>query len=121
MSKQRLVITAVLAGQSQSDVARRYGVSQGWISKLMARWRLEGFGRPTLLWDAIVIDRYGVTLPPGFLGTLNNEQILPPRVRPTYFACGSVVRAKGGRRSLSGGARSRRLLASAVDDLRLRD
>ncbi|GAA1220001.1 IS481 family transposase [Rhodoglobus aureus] len=42
MSKQRLVITAVLAGQTQSDVARRYGVSQGWISKLMARWRLEG-------------------------------------------------------------------------------
>lgn len=42
MSKQRLVITAVLAGQSQSDVARHYGVSQGWISKLMARWRLEG-------------------------------------------------------------------------------
>jgi transposase InsO family protein len=42
MSKQRLVITAVLAGQTQSDVARRYGVSQGWISKLMTRWRLEG-------------------------------------------------------------------------------
>ena len=42
MSKQRLVITSVLAGQSQSEVARRYGVSQGWISKLMARWRLEG-------------------------------------------------------------------------------
>ncbi|GAA1209425.1 helix-turn-helix domain-containing protein [Rhodoglobus aureus] len=42
MSKQRLVITAVLAGQSQSEVARRYGVSQGWISKLMTRWRLEG-------------------------------------------------------------------------------
>jgi len=37
MSKQRLVITAVLAGQSQSDVARHYGVSQGWISKLMTR------------------------------------------------------------------------------------
>lgn len=42
MSKQRLVITAVLAGQSQSAVARRYGVSQGWISKLMARYRVEG-------------------------------------------------------------------------------
>ncbi|WP_341954951.1 IS481 family transposase [Salinibacterium sp. TMP30] len=35
-------MTAVLAGQSQSNVARRYGVSQGWISKLMTRWRLEG-------------------------------------------------------------------------------
>jgi transposase InsO family protein len=36
------VITAVLAGQSQSQVARTYGVSQGWISRLMARYRLEG-------------------------------------------------------------------------------
>ena len=42
MSKRRLVITAVLSGQSQSEVARTYGVSQGWISKLMARYRLEG-------------------------------------------------------------------------------
>jgi transposase InsO family protein len=42
MSKRRLVITAVLAGQSQSQVASTYGVSQGWISKLMARYRLEG-------------------------------------------------------------------------------
>ena len=42
MSKRRLVITAVLAGQSQSEVARSYGVSQGWISRLMARYRAEG-------------------------------------------------------------------------------
>src|SRR5881409_494023 len=42
MSKRRLVITAVLAGQSQSDVARTYGVSQGWISRLLARYRLDG-------------------------------------------------------------------------------
>jgi len=42
MSKRRLVITAVLAGQSQSEVARSYGVSQGWISKLVARYLLEG-------------------------------------------------------------------------------
>jgi transposase InsO family protein len=42
MSKRRLVITAVLTGQSQSQVARTYGVSQGWISRLMARYRLEG-------------------------------------------------------------------------------
>jgi transposase InsO family protein len=42
MSKRRLVITAVLAGRSQSEVARTYGVSQGWISKLMTRYRLEG-------------------------------------------------------------------------------
>ena len=42
MSKRRLVITAVLGGQSQSEVARTYGVSQGWISRLMARYRDEG-------------------------------------------------------------------------------
>jgi transposase InsO family protein len=41
-SKRRLVITAVLAGQSQSEVARTYGVSQGWISRLMGRYRDEG-------------------------------------------------------------------------------
>lgn len=42
MSKRRLVITAVLAGASQSEVARAYDVSQGWISRLMARYRDEG-------------------------------------------------------------------------------
>ncbi|TYL49660.1 IS481 family transposase [Nocardioides sp. BGMRC 2183] len=42
MSKRRLVITAVLAGATQSEVARTYGVSQGWISRLMARYREEG-------------------------------------------------------------------------------
>jgi transposase InsO family protein len=42
VSKRRLVITAVLAGQSQSEVARTYGVSQGWISRLMSRYAAEG-------------------------------------------------------------------------------
>jgi transposase InsO family protein len=42
VSKRRLVITAVLNGQSQSEVAHAYGVSQGWISRLMARYRTEG-------------------------------------------------------------------------------
>jgi transposase len=42
VSKRRLVITAVLTGQSQSEVARPYRVSQGWISRLMARYRDEG-------------------------------------------------------------------------------
>ena len=41
-SKRRLVITAVLAGSSQSEAARTYGVSQGWISRLMARYQAEG-------------------------------------------------------------------------------
>ena len=43
MSKARLVITAVIVeGRSQSEVAREYGVSQGWISRLVKRYRLEG-------------------------------------------------------------------------------
>lgn len=43
MSKRRLVITAVVVqGLSQAETARRYGVSQGWVSRLVARWRLEG-------------------------------------------------------------------------------
>jgi transposase InsO family protein len=42
MSKRRLVITAVLTGQSQSEVARTYGVSGGWVSRLMARYAAEG-------------------------------------------------------------------------------
>ena len=43
MSKARLVITAVVVeGRSQSEVARTYGVSQGWISRLVKRYSLEG-------------------------------------------------------------------------------
>jgi transposase InsO family protein len=42
VSKRRLVITAVLAGMSQSETARTYGVSQGWISRLMAHYSAEG-------------------------------------------------------------------------------
>ena len=43
MSKARLVITAVvLEGRQQAEVARTYGVSKGWVSKLVARYRAEG-------------------------------------------------------------------------------
>jgi transposase InsO family protein len=43
MSKARLVIIAVaVEGLSQGEAARRYGVSQGWISRLLARYRAEG-------------------------------------------------------------------------------
>jgi transposase InsO family protein len=43
VSKARLVITAViLEGRSLREVARAYGVSHGWISRLVARFRLEG-------------------------------------------------------------------------------
>jgi len=43
VSKARLVITAVIAeGRSQHEVARAYGVSQSWISRLVARFRRQG-------------------------------------------------------------------------------
>ncbi|WP_204034461.1 helix-turn-helix domain-containing protein, partial [Sinosporangium siamense] len=43
MSKARLVITAVtVEGRTQADTARAYGVSKGWVSKLVARYRAEG-------------------------------------------------------------------------------
>ena len=43
MPKARLVITAVITeGRSQGEVARAYGVSQGWVSRLVARYRAEG-------------------------------------------------------------------------------
>ena len=43
MSKARLVITAIeTEGLTQAEAARRYGVSKGWVSKLMARRRAHG-------------------------------------------------------------------------------
>jgi transposase InsO family protein len=43
MSKARLVITGVVVeGRSQGEVARAYGVSPGWVSRLLARYRAEG-------------------------------------------------------------------------------
>jgi transposase InsO family protein len=43
VSKARLVITAVIVeGRSQSEVAREYGVTQSWISRLLTRYRAEG-------------------------------------------------------------------------------
>ncbi len=43
MSKARLIITAVIVeGRSQAEVARDYGVSEGWVSKLIARYNTEG-------------------------------------------------------------------------------
>jgi transposase InsO family protein len=43
VSKARLVITAVVVEhRTQAEVARAYGVSKGWVSKLLARYRAEG-------------------------------------------------------------------------------
>ena len=43
MSKAKLVITAVVqGGMTQAEAASTYGVSKGWVSKLLARYRAEG-------------------------------------------------------------------------------
>ena len=43
MSKARLVITAVVVeGRIQAEVARSYGVSESWVSKLVTRYKTEG-------------------------------------------------------------------------------
>src|SRR4051794_41612620 len=43
MSRVRLVITAVVVeGRGVREVARDYGVTPGWVSKLVARYRDEG-------------------------------------------------------------------------------
>ena len=40
MSKTRSIIVAVtVEGLSRAEAARRYDVSKGWVSKLMARYR----------------------------------------------------------------------------------
>ena len=41
--KNRVVVESVLAGLSQSEAARRYGLSQPRVSQLMARYRAGGF------------------------------------------------------------------------------
>ena len=43
MSKRRgIILCVVVEGLSQAETARLYGVSRGWVSKLVARYRLEG-------------------------------------------------------------------------------
>ena len=43
MSKRRsVVLSVVLEGRTQARTARLYGVSEGWVCKLVARWRAEG-------------------------------------------------------------------------------
>ncbi len=46
MSRNRVIVEAVLAGQSHGSVARQYGISTVWVGKLVARWRSGG-------WDAV--------------------------------------------------------------------
>ena len=37
-----MITAVVVEGRSQGEVARSYGVSQGWVSRLVARYRAEG-------------------------------------------------------------------------------
>ena len=59
MSKARLVITAVVVeGRSQAEVARCFGVSKGWVSKLVARYRVEGEAARAVLNDQASFESY---------------------------------------------------------------
>ena len=43
MSKARLVISAVVVeGRTHAQAAADYGVSRSWVTRLVARWRVEG-------------------------------------------------------------------------------
>ena len=43
MSKRRsIILSVVVEGLTQAETARLYGVSRGWVSKLIARYRVEG-------------------------------------------------------------------------------
>jgi transposase InsO family protein len=46
MSRNRVIVEAVLAGKSHGAVARQYGLSKVWVGKLVTRWRQGG-------WDAV--------------------------------------------------------------------
>lgn len=66
MSKAQLVITAVVVeGRTHADAAREFGVSRSWVSRLVARWRVEGdaafeprsrrpLASPTKIGDSVV-------------------------------------------------------------------
>ena len=43
MSKQRVIVEAVLSGKAQGGVARLYGISQPRVSQLVAAWRAGGW------------------------------------------------------------------------------
>ena len=43
MSKVRLVVKAVVVeGRTHAEVAAQYGLSRSWVTRLVARYRLEG-------------------------------------------------------------------------------
>jgi len=46
MTKQRVIVEAVLAGKSQTEVARLYGISQPRVSQLVAASRHGGWNAP---------------------------------------------------------------------------
>ena len=76
MSKNRVIVEAVLAGQSHGAVALQYGISKVWVGKLVARWRLGG-------WDAV------------------EKQSTRPKSNPHASDEDTIARVIGWRRQLS--------------------
>ena len=83
MSKNRVIVEAVLAGQSHAAVARQYGISTVWVGKLVARWRAGG-------WDA----RRQPVHPP----EVESERDQSGRHRPGRRPATRVDRRRPGRR-----------------------
>lgn len=79
MSKQRVIVEAVLAGKSQGEVARLYGISQPRVSQLVAAWRAGG-------WDA---------LDPGSRRPKSNPNTTPPDVVARVLALRADLIADG--------------------------
>lgn len=76
MSKNRVIVEAVPAGQSHGAVALQYGISKVWVGKLVARWRLGG-------WDAV------------------EKQSTRPKSSPHASDEDTIARVTGWRRQLS--------------------
>jgi len=88
MSKARLVITAVVTeGRSRGEVARAYGLSQGWVSRLVARYRAEG--------EAAFEPRSRRRAPFGLPAVTNPPRSRPPKDTPGLTGI-NVVRPRAG-------------------------
>ena len=61
MSKNRVIVEAVLAGRSHAAVAEQYGISKVWVGTLMAHWRTCGL--KSIHWQCGCPHQNGVAAP----------------------------------------------------------
>jgi len=80
MKMNRIIVEAVLAGKSQSQVAKQYGISQPRVSQLMARWRHGG-------WPALEHQSRRPHTNPKTTPTAITTRILQLREEPSKSGC----------------------------------